>query len=63
MGVLPFQNSIDLIELKGKDLKQVLNESASRLLIDGSAENGLLQVAGMYRIYSITGHPLLTAAL
>ena len=47
LGVLPFQNNIDLITIKGSDLRQTLLDSASRLSEDGKqTSGGFLQVSG-----------------
>lgn len=54
MGTIPFGNTIDIIMIKGKNLKSVLEHSAKGLVlkyIDGEWEvqgrGGFLQVSGM----------------
>jgi 2',3'-cyclic-nucleotide 2'-phosphodiesterase (5'-nucleotidase family) len=41
LGVIPFQNSVDLIQIKGEYLKQTFEFMASKI-----GEGGFLQVAG-----------------
>ena len=47
LGVLPFQNTVDLIEIRGKFLRQTLEKSAGKLSSDGGSSGGFLQVSGI----------------
>ena len=61
VGILPMNNTIDIVTLSGIDLKLVLEESASRLkcvtnsdgkvVVEGGG--GFLQVSGMSMMRSI----------
>ncbi len=51
LTILPFQNSVDFLQLKGEDLKQLLEESAGKLSPDGKeSSGGFLQVSGRHLI-------------
>ena len=44
--VLPFQNDINIFEIKGRHLKETLELSAARLSPDGkNSEGGFIQVS------------------
>ena len=46
--LLPFQHTIDLITMKGKHLREILMDSASRLTSEGKkTKSGFLQVSGL----------------
>ena len=48
LAVIPFKNSIDLITIKGKYIRQALQESAGRLSEEGKlSRGGFLQVSGI----------------
>ena len=48
LAVLPFKNSIDLITMKGKHIREALQDSAGRLSADGKfSSGGFLQVSGI----------------
>ena len=48
LAVIPFKNSIDLITIKGKYIRQALQESAGRLSEEGKLSGGgFLQVSGI----------------
>ena len=57
MGTLPFGNTVDIVSLKGEDLKAVLEMSAKGLelkKVDGKwvvegTKGGFLQVSGMLK--------------
>ena len=48
MAVFPFGNNLVVITMTGKDIKQMLNKSASLLDKCGNSDNGgFLQVSGL----------------
>ena len=51
--MIPFSNTVDLITLKGIDLKSVLEYSAKKLVWTPtgiSSKGGFLQVSGIYTL-------------
>ena len=47
LTVLPFENTFDVIKVKGRTLKKLFERSAGRLSPDGQGEpGGFLQVSG-----------------
>lgn len=51
LAVLPFENTVDVITLKGRDLKDVFEEMAKRMNPDGTSGNGgFLQVSGQQKL-------------
>ena len=49
LTVLPFQNNIELLEVKGVTLRKVLEKSVGLLSVDGESDGGgFLQVSGKF---------------
>ena len=49
LTVLPFQNNIELLEVKGVTLRKVLEKSVGLLSVDGENDGGgFLQVSGKF---------------
>ncbi|TRY64203.1 hypothetical protein TCAL_04631 [Tigriopus californicus] len=54
LAVLPFENTVDVITLKGRDLKSVFEEMAKRMNPDGTSGNGgFLQVSGIFVTFDL----------
>ena len=56
LTVLPFQNNIELLEVKGVTLRKVLEKSVGLLSVDGESDGGgFLQVSGKFNNLYVIG--------
>ena len=57
MGILPFSNTVDIVKLKGKDLKAALELSASSLHVE-EVSPGKMEVQGEGKFLQVSGNHL-----
>ena len=57
MGILPFSNTVDIVKLKGKDLKAALEFSASSLHVE-EVSPGKMEVQGEGKFLQVSGNHL-----
>ena len=63
--ILPFANTLDVVTVTGAQLKQVMELSASALMLEGEQydpsyrvpDGGFLQVSGLRAVYDLEGEP------